>query len=50
MVIRLITFDVLHTIITPRLPIHVQYAEVFAPFLGHLDPNSIKQSFKAGVC
>ncbi len=49
MAIRLVTFDVLHTIITPRLPIHVQYSEVFAPFLGHLDPNSIKRSFKVGV-
>jgi hypothetical protein len=50
MAIRLVTFDALHTIITPRRPIHVQYSEVFAPFLGVLDPNSIKRSFKIGQC
>jgi len=44
--IRLITFDALHTIITPRQPIHVQYSQVFAPFLGVLPPESIKKSFK----
>ncbi|KAF5354667.1 hypothetical protein D9756_005372 [Leucocoprinus leucothites] len=49
MAIRLVTFDALHTIITPRRPIHVQYAEVFAPFLGALDPNAIKRSFKAAL-
>ncbi|KAF8806424.1 HAD-like protein [Phlegmacium glaucopus] len=43
--IRLITFDALHTIITPRHPIHVQYSQVFAPFLGVLPPESIKNSF-----
>jgi len=46
--IRLITFDAFHTIITPRHPIHVQYSQVFAPFLGVLPPESIKQSFKKG--
>jgi len=43
--IRLITFDALHTIISPRHPIHVQYSQVFAPFLGVLPPESIKSSF-----
>lgn len=46
--IRLITFDALHTIITPRHPIHVQYSQVFAPFLGVLPPESIKKSFIKG--
>lgn len=49
MAIRLVTFDALHTIVTPRRPIHVQYSEVFAPFLGILDPISIKHSFKTGT-
>jgi hypothetical protein len=48
MAIRFVSFDALHTIITPRRPIHVQYSEVLAPFLGNLDPNSIKRSFKVG--
>lgn len=48
MTIRLVTFDALHTIITPRRPIHVQYSEVFTPFLGILDSNAIKRSFKVG--
>lgn len=43
--IRLVTFDALHTIISPRHPIHVQYSQVFAPFLGVLPPESIKKSF-----
>lgn len=46
--IRLITFDALYTIIYPRRPIHVQYAEVFEPYLGPLNPRSIQQSFKTG--
>ncbi|EKM81039.1 hypothetical protein AGABI1DRAFT_105876 [Agaricus bisporus var. burnettii JB137-S8] len=49
MVIRLVTFDALHTIITPRRPIHIQYSEVLAPFVGRLDPNSIKRSFKVAL-
>ena len=46
--IRLITFDALHTIITPRHPVHVQYSQVFAPFLGVLPPERIKKSFTKG--
>ncbi|KAF8967857.1 HAD-like domain-containing protein [Flammula alnicola] len=47
--IRLVTFDALHTIITPRYPIHVQYSQVFTPYLGVLPPESIKQSFKLAL-
>ncbi|KAH7888594.1 HAD-like domain-containing protein [Phlebopus sp. FC_14] len=47
MVIKLVTFDALHTLLTPRRPIYVQYSEVFAPFLGVLNPDSLRQSFKA---
>ncbi|KAM6502198.1 HAD-like domain containing protein [Amanita muscaria] len=32
--IRMVTFNALHTIITPRYPIHVQYSNVFRPYLG----------------
>ena len=48
--IRLVTFDALHTLITPRKPIYVQYSEVFAPYLGTLDPDAFPKSFKAGSC
>lgn len=48
MTVRLVTFDILHTLITPRMPIHVQYAMAFKPYLGDVDPNSIKGSFKIG--
>ncbi|KAG6903017.1 hypothetical protein C0995_007450 [Termitomyces sp. Mi166 len=44
--IRLVTFDALYTIIVPRLPIHVQYSQTFQPYLGFLDPGSLKQSFR----
>ncbi|KAF6760254.1 HAD-like domain-containing protein [Ephemerocybe angulata] len=47
--IRLVTFDILHTLIVPRQPIHVQYAEVFKPYLGALKPDDVKSSFKAGM-
>ena len=47
--IRFVTFDALHTLITPRKPIHVQYAEVFTPYLGTLPPDAIAHSFKLGV-
>ncbi|KAH7913171.1 HAD-like domain-containing protein [Hygrophoropsis aurantiaca] len=49
MMIRLVTFDALHTLVTPRLPIYIQYSQTFAPFIGDLDPNSIKQSFKVAL-
>jgi len=48
--IRLTTFDVLHTLITPRKSIYVQYPEVFAPYLVTLDPDVLSKSFKAGSC
>lgn len=47
--IRLVTFDILHTIVTPRLPVHVQYSQTFSPYLGELDPESLKRSFKVGM-
>jgi hypothetical protein len=47
--IRFVTFDALHTLITPRKPIHVQYAEVFSPYFGTLPPDAIARSFKLGV-
>ncbi|KAF9529407.1 HAD-like domain-containing protein [Crepidotus variabilis] len=47
--IRLVTFDALHTIITPRLPIYVQYSQVFEPYVGVLPPEKIKHSFKAAL-
>ncbi|KIJ18619.1 hypothetical protein PAXINDRAFT_70747 [Paxillus involutus ATCC 200175] len=47
MTIKLVTFDALHTLITPRRPIYVQYSEVFAPFLGVLSPAALQRSFKA---
>jgi len=46
--IRLVTFDALHTIIVPRLPIHVQYSQVFEPYLGVIPPGRIRRSFKTG--
>ncbi|KAJ7096225.1 HAD-like domain-containing protein [Mycena epipterygia] len=45
MKIRLVTFDVLHTLITPRHPIHIQYARVFEPYLGPLGPQALRRSF-----
>jgi len=47
--IRLVTFDALHTLITPRKPIRVQYSEVFSPYLGTIPPDAIARSFKLGV-
>jgi hypothetical protein len=46
--IRLVTFDALYTIIVPRLPVHVQYSQTFAPFIGVLDPDSLRRSFRVG--
>lgn len=48
MKIRLVTFDALHTIVTPRLPIYVQYSQTFEPYLGVLEPEAVKKSFKIG--
>ncbi|KAJ7497390.1 HAD hydrolase subfamily IA REG-2-like protein [Mycena latifolia] len=47
--IRLVTFDVLHTLVTPRYPIHVQYARAFEPYLGPLDPQALKRSFSIAL-
>ncbi|KAJ7076401.1 HAD hydrolase subfamily IA REG-2-like protein [Mycena belliarum] len=49
MAIRLVTFDVLHTLITPRYPIHVQYARAFEPSLGRLDSQALKRSFRTAL-
>ncbi|KAJ3808476.1 HAD-like domain-containing protein [Lentinula lateritia] len=49
MTVRLVTFDIVHTLITPRMPIHVQYAMAFKPYLGDVDPNSVKGSFKIAL-
>lgn len=49
MPIKLVTFDALHTLLTPRRPIYVQYSEVFSPYLGVLSPESLKCSFKASL-
>ena len=47
--IRLVTFDALHTLITPRLPIALQYAQTFEPYLGPLDAGLLSSSFKRGT-
>jgi len=49
MVLKLVLFDALHTLLTPRLPIYVQYSQTFQPFLGALDPTALKQSFRAAL-
>ncbi|KAK7687114.1 hypothetical protein QCA50_009616 [Cerrena zonata] len=49
MAIRLVTFDALHTLIKPRLPIHVQYSQTFEPYLGVLDPGALQRSFKTAL-
>ncbi|KAF9793426.1 HAD hydrolase subfamily IA REG-2-like protein [Thelephora terrestris] len=49
MTIRLVLFDALHTLVTPRAPIFLQYANVFEPHLGELNPDAIKSSFKIAL-
>lgn len=49
MAIRLVTFDALHTLVTPRLPVYVQYAQTFEPYLGAMDPVALKRAFKSGT-
>ncbi|KAJ7287432.1 HAD-like domain-containing protein [Mycena rebaudengoi] len=49
MKIRLVTFDLLHTLIAPRYPIHIQYSRAFEPWLGTLDPQALKHSFRAAL-
>ena len=47
--ISLVTFDALFTLLKPRAPLHVQYADVFRhTSLGSLNPDDIKSSFKQG--
>jgi phosphoglycolate phosphatase-like HAD superfamily hydrolase len=49
MTIRLVTFDALYTLVKPRRPVHVQYAEVFEQHgLRRVDPDEVKRSFKQG--
>ncbi|PAV18692.1 HAD hydrolase subfamily IA REG-2 [Pyrrhoderma noxium] len=47
--ISLVTFDALFTLLKPRAPLHVQYADVFRPSLGSLNPDDIKSSFKQAL-
>lgn len=47
--IRLVTFDALHTLVTPRQPIYAQYSQTFAPFLGVLDPDALGRAFSTGA-
>ncbi|KAK0212758.1 HAD-like domain-containing protein [Desarmillaria ectypa] len=49
MSIRLVTFDALFTLINLREPVHVQYARAFKPYLGELDPDAVKSSFKIAL-
>lgn len=49
MTIRLVTFDALHTLVTPRLPIYVQYSQIFAPYFGVLEPGLLRQSFEVAL-
>lgn len=47
--VKLILFDALYTIVKPRAPIHIQYAQVFEPYLGTVDPMRVKAAFKVGA-
>lgn len=47
--IRLVSFDAFGTILHPRLPVFTQYQQAFAPYLGELREDAIKQSFKLGA-
>lgn len=46
--IRLVLFDAFSTLLVPRLPVYVQYAQTFEPYLGALEPDKLKGSFKIG--
>ena len=48
MTIRLVLFDAFSTLLVPKHPVHVQYAQTFEPYLGTLDPDAVKKSFKIG--
>ncbi|KAG9221029.1 hypothetical protein CCMSSC00406_0002371 [Pleurotus cornucopiae] len=47
--VRLVTFDLLHTLITPQAPVHVLYARAFEPLLGPLDHDRVKDSFQIAL-
>ncbi|KAJ7217956.1 HAD hydrolase subfamily IA REG-2-like protein [Mycena pura] len=47
--IRLVSFDLLHTLIVPRHPIHVQYARALEPFVGLLDAQALKYSLHTAL-
>ncbi|KZT08495.1 HAD-superfamily hydrolase [Laetiporus sulphureus 93-53] len=47
--IRFVLFDALHTLLTPRLPVYVQYSQSFEPYLGTLDPVALKRAFKLAL-
>jgi len=47
--IRLVLFDALFTLVAPRKPISIQYAEAFQPFFGTLDERRIKSAFKLAL-
>ncbi|EED78012.1 predicted protein [Postia placenta Mad-698-R] len=49
MAIRLVIFDALHTLLKPRRPIYVQYSQTFEPYLGVLEPEALKNSFKTAL-
>lgn len=46
--IKIVFFDALFTIVRPRLPIEVQYAQEFAPYFT-ANPGDIKTSFKTAL-
>ena len=46
--IRLVLFDAFSTLLVPRFPVYVQYSQVFKPYLGVLEPEKLKVSFKIG--
>ncbi|KIY53950.1 HAD-like protein [Fistulina hepatica ATCC 64428] len=47
--IRLVTFDAVHTLIKARVPFNVQYANAFRPYLGEVDPDAVRVSFKKAL-
>ncbi|KAH9915681.1 HAD hydrolase subfamily IA REG-2-like protein [Fomitopsis serialis] len=49
MAIRAVLFDALFTLVAPRLPIYVQYSQTFEPYLGVLEPDLLKKSFKTAL-
>ena len=48
MTIRLVLFDAFSTLLVPRLPVYVQYSQTFEPYLGVLEPEKLRSSFKIG--